>query len=268
MKTKKLSRSICISLLVFFLSNQNAYTQNSSTSVKINIRNITMSTDRKTISYDVFLQDIDAANPIAIPGCLFRAIVPQADLGTGTKTVTVTNASPELGADLATMSLSASNWLMKFTSANLITSYNTALMLSETFPGSRIGTFHITNTDGALFDNPQVFNLTYAGTSPVVKSTISIFMPNTTILAANASNAIPSANFTGFGSYRMSGTTTPIASPATRDKLVKEVNVYDMNGKKVLAQRVGEGSMINTSNLPNGMYVVDDNGTKTKFLKK
>lgn len=261
------SRYFSISLLVIIFSMQCAFAQDSYTSVRINIRNVTMTTDRKTISYEVFLQDIDATNPIAIPGFVVRTIVPQADLGVSAKTVTVTNASTALGATTITMTVSGANWLMKFTNANLITSYNTALLISETFPGTRIGTFNITNTDGSSFNNPQDFNLAYAGTSVIVKSTIPIFLPNTTILAPNASTPVPTENFTGFGSYRMNGTTTPITTPATMDKMLKEVNVFDMNGKKVLTQRVKKGSMINTSKLPNGMYVVDDNGTKTKLLK-
>lgn len=181
-----------------FVSGQDALT-----SVKVNIQNVTISSDRKTISYDVYIQDIDASYPIAIPGYVFRLAVPQADLGTNAKTVTVTNASTELGAAYATMTVSGTNWLMKFLSANLIISYNSALLASETFPGTRLARFNISNTDGTSFANPQAFNPSWSGSTVSIKSTMSIFVPNTTTLANNSTSALPATSFTGIQSYSL-----------------------------------------------------------------
>lgn len=202
--------------------------QNSLTSVRINLQHFTLSSDRKTLSYDVYLQDVDAANPIAIPGFLMRLAIPLEELGTSPKRVEVTNTSLELGATGVTASMHGSNWLFSFTQANLITSYNGALRLSETFPGTRIGTFNISNDDGSPFDSPLSITATHSGEGPMTKSTVAIFKPGTTELGSNTSVAQPAANFTGLGDYLVSASKIPLTISGTTVTLKK---TYD--GTKV-----------------------------------
>jgi len=278
-------KSIMFAFIALMLSIQATFAQNALTSVKINIQNIVISTDRKTISYDAYLQRVNKDTAVAVPGFLFRLAVPQADLGTNAKTVTVTNPSTELGAKLPTMTVSGTNWLMKFQNANLITAYADALLTSETFPGSRIGTFNITNTDGTSFANPQTFNATYAGNGATVKTTVSVFSPNTTTLAPNTSIAQPSTNFTGLGSFSLTTVTTSFTDVAARNfflfpnpasnsfsmnlgNKVDVLNILDLNGKKVLSQLVSGNASVNISSLANGVYIVDVNGIHNKLVKK
>jgi len=293
MKTNNLFsvKTIFVAFFALMLNAQVIFAQDALTSVKINVQDITLSKDAKTISYDVYLQNVNSGDTaVAVPGYLFRMVVPQADLGTNAKTVTVTNATTELGATAPTMTVSGTNWLMKFQSANLITSYATALLISQTAPGTRIGRFNITNTDGTAFANPQSFTATYAGTTPLVKSTVSIFVPSTTTLSGHASTAQPSTNFSGLTSYSLvPSTATGINQPVALNELAyntpypnptnnkfyiniggkKEVlNVFDMNGCKVLSQLVNGKANIDISFLQHGIYIVEVNGVQTKLIKK
>ena len=124
-KVSCLLKSFFISVFALLLGHQATVAQDALTAVKINIQNVTMSSDKKTISYDVYLQDVDATYPLAVCGYLFRLVVPQADLGTNAKTVTVTNATTELGKDATTMTVSGSNWLMLMLAADCIASPTT-----------------------------------------------------------------------------------------------------------------------------------------------
>ena len=224
------------------------------TSIKVNIQNVMMSGDQKTLSYDVYVQDIDALNQIAIPGFIFRLAVPQANLGSNAKTVTVTNASSELGATAATMSTNGTNWLMKFTGANLITTYNDALMASSTFPGTLLGTFNITNTNGTSFSNPQTMNLAWAGSSPLQKTTISIFEPNSTTLATNSTTCLPSSSYAGVQNYSL----TPYYRPTTiTDPSITLSKLY--NGNTTAAATAGTLSGL----LPGDVGRVDVTATAT-----
>ncbi|MDR3705401.1 MAG: hypothetical protein P4L28_05805, partial [Paludibacteraceae bacterium] len=109
MKTNNLfsAKTIFVALFALMLSAQVTFAQDALTSVKINVQHITLSTDAKTISYDVYLQNVNLLDTaVAVPGYLFRLVVPQADIGTNAKTVTVTNGTTELGATSATMTVS------------------------------------------------------------------------------------------------------------------------------------------------------------------
>jgi len=236
-----LSKCFFIALLVFFLSHEAAFAQDALASVKVNIQHVKLSNDGKTISYDVFLQDNNTIYDIAVPGFLFRMAVPQTDIGTNGKTVVVTNATSELGATAATMITSGTNWLMKFKSDSLVTSYSRALILSDTFPGTRIGTFNITNTDGTAFASTLTFNATYCGDVPTLKTTVSVFVPNTTTLASNSAEAQPSTNFSGLGSYTLSAI-MPLTISAPTLTLIK---IYD--GTTTAAVTAGTLSGVNSS---------------------
>lgn len=192
-------------ILTLMSGHQRAYAQDALTSVKVNVQNISISSDRKTISYDVYLQDVDNTSVVAVPAFLFRLAVPKADVGSNEKTVTVTNTTPELGATgvKMTSSASGSDWIMKFTNSEFVQTYSTALVISETFPGTRIGTFNISNTDGTTFPNPLYFHATFPGTAPTVKNTVSIFQPNSTTLASNSTVAVPSSTVAGTGTFSL-----------------------------------------------------------------
>jgi hypothetical protein len=239
MKKNKLLvlKSIFVAFSFSLLSLQMGFSQDAFTSVKINIQNLTMSADQKTISYDVYLQDVDDSNPVAVPGFLFRLAVPQADLGTNPKTVTVTNGSTELGASYAAMTTSGTNWLMKFASANLIVSYQTALLVSATFPGTRIGTLNITNTDGTAFANNQPFNATYSGSTAVLKTTITVFLTDQIAPAPNSSNPQPSTNFSGLGAYLL----TVEKKPLTITGVTATNKVYDGTSSATLSGGILNG---------------------------
>ena len=223
--TPYLAKPLFVALVTLFMSLQVTFAQDALTSIKVNVQNVTMSNDRKTISYDVYVQDVDATNQIAVPGYVIRLAVPQADLGTNAKTVTVTNACPELGASTPTMTTSSTNWLMKIFSANLITSYGTALMASETFPGTRLGTFNITNTDNTAFTNPQPFNLAWSGSTVALKSSVTIFNPNTTTTSTNSAAALPATSFSGLQSYSLS--VAAVTTPLTISGVIASNKVYD-----------------------------------------
>lgn len=201
------TKHLIVAMVTLFMSVQVAFAQDALTSVKVNIQNVKMSSDGKTLSYDVYVQDVDATNQIAIPGYVFRLAVPQAELGANAKTVTLTNVNAELGATAPTMSVNSTNWLMKFLSANLITSYGTALMASETFPGTLLATFNISNTDGTSFNSPLTFEALFSGVDPLTKTTISIFDPGTTNLSPNSITAQPASNISGLGQYNLNANT-------------------------------------------------------------
>jgi len=255
------------------------------TSLKINIQNVRMSSDQKTISYDVYYQDVDPTYPVEIPGYIFRLAVPLADLGTNAKTVTVTNANEALGVTAAAMTVSGSNWLMKFLNGNFISTYAGALLASETFPGTLVGTFNIQNTDETSFADPQIFNATYSGSSTVLKSTVTVFLINQVAVAPNTSTAQPITNFTGLGLYTLTSLTTEVPVTSVNDNnfmypnpannsfvvnlgsKVDMVNVFDLNGKKLISQLVTGRADINISSLIKGVYIVSVNGIHKKLIK-
>jgi hypothetical protein len=198
--------------------------QNALTSVKINIQDIKISTDLKTISYDVYLQDVDPTYKVAVPGFGIQLAVPTTDLDpTKAKTVSLSNTSPELGAKLPTMAVIGANWVMKFQNQTAPTTYAGALLLSETFPGTRLGTFNMKNTDGTVFSNPQQFTATFAGTSPQTKSTVSVFLQDQVALAPNSNGIQPSTNFDGLGTHSL----TAIRFPLTITGVTASNKVYD-----------------------------------------
>ena len=76
MKKDKLfkSKSIFITLIILLLGGQSVFGQDSFTSIAINFKNFTLSADSKTISYDVYLKDIDPVNVCACPA--FTLVIP------------------------------------------------------------------------------------------------------------------------------------------------------------------------------------------------
>ena len=202
MKTRLASftRTIVIALLALTWCAQSSYAlPDALTSVRWDFKNFTMSSDRTTIYYDVYIRDVDPLNPIALPGFLIRLLVPQAVIGPLPKTVAVINGTTELDVADPTMTTSGGFWLMSFRSRNLITRYSDALMLPDNGNPVRLGTFVIKNTNGALFSSPMPFEATYSGNLPLTKSTISIFDPGTTNLSANSTTAQPETNEGGLG---------------------------------------------------------------------
>jgi hypothetical protein len=215
--------------LVFCI--QTTYAQDALTAVKINIQNVALSSDRKTISYDVFFQDVDATRPVAVAGYTFRMLVPQSEVGSNTKVVSVSNPdpdpNPEMGAYTATMNPSGSNWLMSFTNSKIVGSYASAFYPSETFPGKRVATFNIRNADGSTFANPQAFTATFAGVGPGTKSSVTVFVDTpspTTTPATNSTTAQPATNFTGLATYSLTATATPLTIGAPTLTLSKPYN--------------------------------------------
>ncbi len=244
--------------------------QNSLTSVKINITNLRLSEDLKTVSYDVFLQDVDPDYPVAVPGFVFRLAVPIADVGANEKIAFLTNPSPELGSVAVTMTANGSNWMMKFLNGTLVISYGSALMLADTFPGSRIGTFNFRNADSSEFSNPLAMNLLYSGSGVTTKSTVTIFQPGTTYLAPNTSAAQPQTNFSGLGLFTLSVAESGKSSMTYQGLLTDRISGMPISGvrniKATLYDSLTGGNTILPTQVFNATAV--DNGVFSIVIKK
>lgn len=222
--------------------------QDGMTSVRINITNVRLSQDLKTVSYDVFLQDVDPAVAVAVPGFVFRLAMPMADVGSNAKIAFVTNPSPELGSVAVAMTASGSNWMMKFLNGTLVMSYGSALMLADTFPGSRIGTFNFQNADSTEFTNPLNLNLLYSGSGVTTKSTVAIFYPGIVSLAPNSTAAQPQSNFSGLGSFTLSVAESGKSSMSYQGYLVDQNSGTPVDGirdiKATLYDSLTNGNVI------------------------
>jgi hypothetical protein len=237
------------------------------------------SADCKTISYDVYLKDVDPVNPVQVPGFTFRLATPVDILGSSTKKVFVANGTTELGAYAATMKISGNNWLMKFQSKNVPLKNKDALIVSDQNDGTLIGTFHIQNEDGTPF-NIKELKFDYSGSSLTQKTTVAIFKPGTLKLASNSVTAQPANNI------RVSGSVTFIANqaanvfslypnPCTTEFRIQGVdnnpqilNVYDLTGRKQIVREIAGDVSIDTSGWPVGIYTIDINGVTIKLVKK
>ncbi|MDR3705400.1 MAG: T9SS type A sorting domain-containing protein [Paludibacteraceae bacterium] len=267
-------------LLLFGLQSV-MFGQNATTSLNINVSNVRLSTNAKTLSFDVYLQRINPDTVVAIPGFLIRLAIPQADLGTNTKRITVTNTTRELGVRGEAITESGSDWLLQFLSGNLILSYSTALAVSTKSPGTRVGTVNVMNEDGSAFADPLTFTLEYPGSAIKTKATCSVFKPNQIVLATNSTKAQPEANFIGLGTYKVAAASADTIAnfsfypnPANNSFYInignksEEVNIFDMKGNKVLSQLATGSTTIDISAFANGVYMVEVNGIQNKLIKK
>jgi len=250
-------------------------------SLNINVNNVQLSADAKTLSFDVSLQSINQDTVTAIPSFLIRLAIPQVDLGTKAKIVTVTNATKELGVRGESITESNGSWLVKFQNGIFITSYSDALMADVKFPGVRIGTVNISHVDGSAFPNPLTFNLKYAGSDIKTKSTCSVFKPSLVKLAASSTAAQPASNFSGLRTYTVSALSADTASfslfpnPASDrfdinlggDKTAM-LTIFDLRSCVVLSQLITGSGQVNISSLLDGVYIVDVNGIREKLIKK
>lgn len=236
------SKGFLFAFIILMFSLQSVFGQDALTSLKFTVKNIAISADYKEISYDVFVKDIDAASVCVSPAYTVRLTVPQADLGTNAKTVTVNNGTPELGAATATMSVSGTNWLMKFMQQTTALTWASALTISDVGDGTRLGTFHITNTDGTAFANPQPFNLAFSGTTAPLKSSMSLFMLNTTTLAPNSTTAQPVTNFIGLGAYSLTAVATPltITGVTASNKVYNGTTTATLSGGTLVGVATGD----------------------------
>jgi len=276
-------KSMVFAFIALLLSVQSMFAQDALTSVKFTINNFRLSTDQKVISYDVYLKDIDSKYIIAVPGFIFRLMVPLSDLGNNDKTVSVTNGTVELGAASATMTPVGSNWLMKFNQKSIALTYPATLKLSDVRDGTLVGTFNIANKDGSSFSSNQTFNAIYSGSGITKNSTVAILKPNTIKLAANSTTAQPESNTVGLGVYKLSTTgfdkmsnnyLTPFPNPATNrfninvGQSLCELNIYNLKGEKLMTQQVSGTTSVDISTLTSGVYLVEVNGVQTKLVKK
>ena len=223
MKKHKLfpTNSLFLTLLLLMFGFQSVFALDALTSVKFTVKNFTMSADAKQISYDVYVKDVDAVDPVQVGGFTIRLAILQTELGTNDKTVTVV-AGPDniIGTKAPTIVLNGSNWLMKFQNNTSPVNNAGALVLSDQGDGTLLATFKITNTDGTAFANPLNFTLLHSGTTLANKSNLGIFEPGTTNPAANSTAAQLASNFIGLGAYSLSPLVAPsglsyVASPIT-----------------------------------------------------
>lgn len=256
-----------IGCFIFMGAKSNA--QNALTSLQINIQNVKLSDDRKTVSYDVFLRDVDVLFPVAVPGFVFRMAVPMADVGANEKTAFVTNATPELGVTAVAMTATGSNWMMKFLNGNLVLAYSSALMLSDTFPGTRIGTFNFRNADSSEFANPLSLNLLYSGSAVATKSTVAIFYPGLVSLAPNSTAAQPSTNFNGLGAYTLAVAESGKSAMTYQGYLADQPSGTPVNGvrniKATLYDSLTNGNVLLSTQTFNNTVV--DNGVFSIVIK-
>lgn len=263
---KKTMLSILLLCGMQFMSAQDALT-----SVKVNLCNVKLSSDAKNISFDVYVQSVNKKDSVAIPGYTFRLSIPQSDIGSSEKVITVTNASKELGSTAETIVANGTDWLMKFLNENLILSYDAALVAKTEYPGSVIGSVKLSNADGSPFPEPITINLAFSGTGVKTKTTCSVFKPKTTVLAPNSTTALPSSNFTGLNAYTLyaSGTTTNLNDTfLSTINGAQEMRVFDLYGKLILSKIIHDQTDMNLSSLPDGVYIVEVNGIKTKLVKR
>ena len=284
MKTK------IIALILFIVTVQFLDAQTATGSMKINFQNFQLSADSKKISYDVYVQDVDASKQCGIMGYTIRVQSPQTSLGSNAKTVTVTNANAILGAGVVTMSVTGSNWMIKFSNTAAINQWAGAQILSETFPGTMLATVNIVNTDPtSSFSNPQSFNVVYSS-GTINKSILNRYLEGTNTLASDAATAIPLSQFNGIGTdasgYTYSlqaGVTTALQSlnqelalstTQTSDGFYvnggntqSELSVFDLGGRQLISAMVIGRSYIDISRLNKGVYVVKLNGQRAKILK-
>jgi len=285
MRKKKIlnRKSVLLSFIALLLSVQSMYAQDALTSLKYIIKNVRLSTDQKVISYDVYLKDVDDNYAIAVPLFTFRLMTPINDLGSNEKTVSVTNGTTELGASNATMTVSGSNWLMKFTQKTTALTYPASLVLSHVGDGTLLGTFNVANADGSIFENLQSFNAIYSGNGITTKSSVSILRPNTIKLAANSTTAQLATNFIGLGASLLTTSTglnnsncghaSIFPNPAkdgfniNTGEVPSILNVFDLNGEKLITRQVAGDSYVDISSLASGAYLVEVNGIRTKLVK-
>ena len=279
LKQINLKKKVLLYVLLFGL--QSVFGQNATTSLNINIDNVRLSPDAKTLSYDVSFQNVNNDTIVAVPGFFVQFAIPQSDIGSNEKKITITNATKELGVCAQTITKSGSDWILKFLNGNLIKSYNTALIVSRKYPGTRIGTFNVMNADGSAFSKELTFNLNYSGSGIKNKTICSVFKPNSTKLASNSSKAQVYSNFTGLGTYSFLTTmaqniTTGFSlfpNPADNSFVVNigskidMVNIFDQNGKKVISQLVNGNAEINISSLFKGVYIVSVDRIQKKLIK-
>jgi hypothetical protein len=262
---------------VFLFGIQFVFGQNASTSLNINVRNVQLSSDSRTLSYDVYLQDISGDAKVAVPGFLVRIAIPQSDIGTNAKKMTITNATQELGVSADTVTQNGCDWILKFMNENFVQSYSKALVVSKDFPGTRIGTVNLMNANGTAFADQITLNLNHSGLGIKTKTTCSVFVPNSTTITSNSSVAISPSNFSGLGSYTLQASTTgytinpnPASSKikVTIGNNAEVLNIFEMGGKKVLSQLVEGNAEIDISSLAIGVYIVEINGIKKKLVKE
>ena len=284
MKTKKIlkHKSMLLAFVALLLSIQSMFAQDALTSVTFTVKNLRLSPDQKVISYDVYLKDVDNDHVIAVPAYTFRLMMPQVDLGNNEKTVTVTNGTIELGAAYATMTVSGSNWLMKFNQKTIALKYADALVLTHVGDGTLIGTFNITNKDGSSFSSQQPLNAIYSGCEVTKKSTVAILKPNTIQLAENSTTALSVSNIIGLGVRCLTtslpdinnGGITLFPNPTVNGFNINVgetpcvLNIFDLKGEKFASQSVLGDSYIDISSFAPGTYLVEANGVRTKLIKK
>lgn len=267
---------ILLYLLTFL---QYSISQDALTSIEILVKNVKLSADYKTISYNVYLKDVDPVNPVQVPGFTFRLATPMDILGSSTKKVFVSNGTTELGAYAATMKISGNNWIMKFQSKNVPLKNKDALIVSNQNDGTLIGTFHIQNEDGAPF-NIRELKFDYSGSSLTSKTTVAIFKPGTLKLANNSITAQPASNIRVPGSFtfitnQAANVFSLYPNPCTTefriqcvDNNPKILNVYDLTGRKQIVREIVGDILIDTSDWPIGIYTIEVNGITTKLIKK
>ena len=204
MKTKKhfFLKSLLIAFLALFLGGHALQAQTFDTSIKVNFSDFALSTDRKTISYVVYVQDIDPDHVCGVMFYTIRAKIPSSFVTS--PTVSVSEGDAILGAGSPTATLSGSDYILKFSSTATIVTWDGTKKLDSTFPGTKLGKFSLTSA--TPFPDPVTFPVYYSGVA-TVKSQVNLFYDGTNTLLTNATGALPLSTFTGIGANATSPTT-------------------------------------------------------------
>lgn len=280
-------KKLVIVIVAFFITSLSINAQTATGSMKFNLLNFKLSEDSKTISYDVYVQDIDVSKRCGIAGYTIRVQSPRKSLGNSTKTVIVTNQNAIMGAGNVTVSTVGTNWMIKFSSTALITTWSGSQMVSEAFPGTMLATVNISNTDGSSFSNNQSFNIRYSP-GAIHKSMLSLFQEGTNRPASDAITAIPITQFVGVGSDAIIGQSyglevTSIENKA-KDLIIstnqtsdgfyinmgdrrETLNIFDVGGKQLLSTTIVGRNYIDISSFNKGVYLVVVNKRSAKVMK-
>lgn len=263
------------------------YSQLATSSMKVNFINFSLSQDSKTITYDVYVQDVDPVKKCGIAGYTIRVQAPMESLGENAKSITLTDCNPLIGAGNVIVSKVQTNWLIKFSSTELVTTWEKSQIVNSDYPGTKLATINITNRDGSGFQNLHSINMRYSP-GAIHKSMLNLFLEGTNKPAEDAITALSIEQFSGLGKDA-TGQNHELAISSNNSKEgdlliynnptsdgfnvnvseeVEELRIYDLHGKLKLTTPIKGESYVSVKELNKGVYLVLVNNRSTKLIKK
>lgn len=289
MKANQILHGKRIMIMIGFviISALSGYAQLATQSMMVNFLNFSITQDRKSISYDVYVQDIDPMNQCGIAGYTIRAKSSIDVLGESAKSIKLTDCNPVLGAGGVTITPDQSNWLIKFASTEMVYTWENCQIVSSIYPGTKLATVNIANADGTSFDISKSINMQYSS-GIINKSMLYLFLEGTNTPSVDAVTALPISQFSGLGvdssgeNHEYSQTNISetnvdllLSENSTSEGFYINVNekaeklkIFDINGKLVLTKSIIGKSYISVKGLNSGVYLVAVNNKTSKLIKK